>query len=382
MLQGASPKQKPGPPDPVSGCPPACPGCSHKHFSPEESLAQKENWLKSRLSPWADRFDAIQTVAPQERFNYRRRICLSCACEPAGWRFGLILGKRVIPIHDCPVHTEQGREAVALFSKNLPPGEAFPLVYFVDAGAQVTLVLKTKGMPEMSWLDDAFKDRLKRIGIEGVWLHLHPCAGRRVFSKNDWHLVYGKPRSKTPNGLEYGPRSFQQLIPSLHERALDSTETYLSPGSQDILIDFYCGIGEGLVRWTRRGSAAMGVELEAEAVECATHNAPEAAVLRGRCQDRIPQISAWIQKKSVDRSGLKLLYVNPPRTGLEPEVLQWIANGYGPHRIAYMSCSAGTLRRDLEGLAAAGYAIRRITPYDFFPQTRHVESLVFLSKNF
>ena len=45
--------------------------------------------------------------------------------------------------------------------------------------------------------------------------------------------------------------------------------------------------------------------------------------------------------------------------------------------MAYLSCSAGTLRRDLEALSGA-YEVARIIPYDFFPHTHHVESLVLL----
>ena len=49
-----------------------------------------------------------------------------------------------------------------------------------------------------------------------------------------------------------------------------------------------------------------------------------------------------------------------------------------PARIAYLSCSAGTLARDLAMLESAGYAVVRIHPYDFFPLTHHVEALALL----
>ncbi|MEZ5584571.1 MAG: hypothetical protein R3F37_19025 [Candidatus Competibacteraceae bacterium] len=74
------------------------------------------------------------------------------------------------------------------------------------------------------------------------------------------------------------------------------------------------------------------------------------------------------------------MYVNPPRTGLEPEILDWTIQEYRPARMAYLSCSAGTLHRDLMGLTTAGYAVERIIPYDFFPQTYHVETLVLLRR--
>jgi tRNA/tmRNA/rRNA uracil-C5-methylase (TrmA/RlmC/RlmD family) len=75
-----------------------------------------------------------------------------------------------------------------------------------------------------------------------------------------------------------------------------------------------------------------------------------------------------------------LLYVNPPRTGIEGEVLKWIVTSFRPKRMAYLSCSTGTLRRDLEELIHAGYLIKSITPYDFFPHTYHVETLVLLDE--
>jgi 23S rRNA (uracil1939-C5)-methyltransferase len=71
-------------------------------------------------------------------------------------------------------------------------------------------------------------------------------------------------------------------------------------------------------------------------------------------------------------------YANPARTGIEPEILNWLPEGSRPQRIAYLSYSAGTLHRDLTALTAAGYRVERIIPYDFFPWSRHVETLVLL----
>ena len=73
-----------------------------------------------------------------------------------------------------------------------------------------------------------------------------------------------------------------------------------------------------------------------------------------------------------------MAYVNPPRSGLEAEVTQALAGELRPVRIAYLSCSAGTLARDLAMLESAGYGVTHILPYDFFPLTHHVEALALL----
>ena len=355
---------------------PECPGCAHKYLTQAQSLAQKEQWLKNSLSPWASKFTPIQTVDKKSRWGYREKVCLSTQWELGVWKFGLIKNETIIPIHDCPVHTRQIQNAIALFSAVLPAAAFFPLAYYVQTGSQITLIVKSKQRPDLKWLDDSLIRDLKHIGIKGLWLHLHPCTGKKVFAKNTWHLLYGSPRSVDENQFIYGPRAFQQLLPSLYNLALSSAETFLSPVTKDIFIDLYCGIGTGLARWQRRCSNVMGVELDGEAVDCAHGNAVNAKILRGKCSDRIPQLIQWTDAHPSD--GDRLLYVNPPRTGLTPEILQWISSFYKPDRMVYLSCSAGSLQRDIAQLETSGYEMIKITPYDFFPQTLHVETMVFI----
>jgi 23S rRNA (uracil1939-C5)-methyltransferase len=70
-----------------------------------------------------------------------------------------------------------------------------------------------------------------------------------------------------------------------------------------------------------------------------------------------------------------VVYTNPPRSGLEEPVTEALATGLRPARLAYLSCSAGTLARDLTRLESAGYRVTGIDAYDFFPLTHHVETL-------
>ena len=200
-----------------------------------------------------------------------------------------------------------------------------------------------------------------------------------MFAKNGWHLLWGQARSRDSNGLLYGPMAFQQVLPLLYNQALAEAEDFLAPSSDTVSIDLYCGSGASLVRWTARGARTVGVELGGEAVECAQQNAPQALVLRGKCAERIPQLKEWLESPA-GTTGQRLLYLNPPRTGIEPAVLDWIVGHLQPARMAYLSCSAGTLRRDLDNLNPGGYEVVRITPYDFFPQTYHVETLVLLQR--
>ena len=48
-----------------------------------------------------------------------------------------------------------------------------------------------------------------------------------------------------------------------------------------------------------------------------------------------------------------------------------------PERVVYVSCDPSTLARDLKYLAST-YSIESVTPFDMFPQTYHVETIVLL----
>ncbi len=169
------------------------------------------------------------------------------------------------------------------------------------------------------------------------------------------------------------------MRPTLYKQALDEAESFLAPDEGTHVVDLYCGTGASLIRWLRRGARCIGIELSGESVECARLNAPGALVLRGRCEQRIPQVAQWLETGSAtpDRTAV---CVNPPRTGLEKDVLNWIGRECRPAKLSYLSCSAATLARDLERLTAAGYEVAGITPFDFFPQTRHVEVLARLQR--
>ncbi len=348
-------------------------------MAPEQSIRQKSQWLTRMLAPWSNQLGDLASAERTLQRQYRRKVCLHAQWDGAAWRLGLRYKDTVVDLKQCPNHAPIVEKAVAMICMALPPHEDFPMVYYVQSNAQITLVVKQRTTPDLSWLNQDLIFRLSSVGVEGLWLHLNPVAGKNVFAKNTWHLLWGSPRSKSDDGLIYGPRSFQQQIPSLYHQSLMEAEHFISPKPHDVMVDLYCGIGASLVRWTRRTHRVIGIEWDGESVECAKINAPMAVVFRGRCQERIPQLMEYTKLHGTDAHD-RLLYVNPPRTGLEPEVLDWVIHAYRPARMAYLSCSPGTLKRDLMQLEKFDHKVVRITPYDFFPQTHHVECLSLLQR--
>ncbi|MGD9977679.1 MAG: class I SAM-dependent RNA methyltransferase [Bacteroidales bacterium] len=359
------------------GCVEKCRGCKHREWSMAESLAQKENFLKVKLANWVDVLEQVRTVNSEKRWGYRSKTTLSTFFDGAGWQFGMWARNELIPIPSCPVHTVTVNRTMDIIRANIPKSPAFPLAFIVLSGAQAVLVIKSKQMPSMGWLNDFVKNQLTNIGIEGFWIHLNLSAGKRIFEKTGWHLIFGSARSTDYNGLLYGPAAFQQLIPELYNQSLTEAKNFLNVNKTDAVIDLYCGTGNSMKQWTSAGANVLGVELGGEAVECAKVNVPEATILRGACRQRVPQLKSWsVEQKFMNKR--ILMYVNPPRTGLEAEVQDWIVNNGQPAKIAYLSCSPGTLSKNLEFLTRHKYRVKKIIPFDFFPQTVHVECLSLL----
>jgi 23S rRNA (uracil1939-C5)-methyltransferase len=72
-----------------------------------------------------------------------------------------------------------------------------------------------------------------------------------------------------------------------------------------------------------------------------------------------------------------VVILDPPRVGCAPEVMHAISR-MNPSLIVYISCHPVTMARDLALLAKDQYEIVSVTPFDMFPQTDHVETIVTL----
>jgi len=49
---------------------------------------------------------------------------------------------------------------------------------------------------------------------------------------------------------------------------------------------------------------------------------------------------------------------------------------FNPKKIVYVSCDPATQARDTKSIIEGGYKVRDVTPFDLFPQTRHIENVI------
>ncbi len=146
--------------------------------------------------------------------------------------------------------------------------------------------------------------------------------------------------------------------------------------TDDNVIDAYSGVGTIGLSIARSAKEVRGMDTIAEAVDDANENAKQNGVqnahyVAGKAEEVIPQ---WIT------SGWHpdALIVDPPRTGLDDELIETILQTK-PEKFVYISCNPSTMAQDLVKLTEA-YAVDYIQSVDMMPQTARCEAVVRLHR--
>ena len=148
------------------------------------------------------------------------------------------------------------------------------------------------------------------------------------------------------------------------------------------MIDAYSGAGLLSALMAKHAKKVYGIEIVKPATEIADNlkqknNICNLSNINGDCAEELPKLLKILTMQ--ERKNLSII-LDPPRKGCDNKVLSSIKNVM-PKKIIYISCNPSTLARDLKILLAdSNYQIKKIQPYDMFPQTKHVETLAILEK--
>ena len=192
-------------------------------------------------------------------------------------------------------------------------------------------------------------------------------------------LLAGKPVIKDVLcgvKVDISPLSFYQVnhdqAEALYRKAMEFAEL----SSTDVLLDLYCGIGTIGLTAAHRVRQLIGVEVVEAAVEDARKNAAKNGFTNTRflCADCKEAVS------TLEAEGISpdVVIVDPPRKGCDQEVLDTIVR-FSPKRLVIVSCNPATAARDCRLLEELGYRVDCYQPFDLFPRTGHVETVVLLS---
>ena len=175
------------------------------------------------------------------------------------------------------------------------------------------------------------------------------------------------------NKYRISSKSFFQINPIQTEKLYNFIANKLDLKQSDVLLDAYSGVGTIGITLANKVNKVLSVELERSAVKDGIKNAKENNIrnIEFINEDATKFINEYDKK-------INVVVMDPPRKGSTPEFLNALKR-LNPNSIIYVSCDPNTLARDAKYLIAK-YNIELVQPFDMFPQTYHVETVVLFKR--
>jgi len=173
----------------------------------------------------------------------------------------------------------------------------------------------------------------------------------------------------------YAPlNAFLQINSAVNQLLVEQVVLSALQSGCDTFADLFGGAGNFALALVQAGLSGMLAEYNADAVRAAQRSARQQNLSGLVCQhgDAI----AAARQHLANAGAFDIVIVDPPRAGIR-EGLEGAA-ALAKRAILYCSCNLQTLTRDLGVLHAAGWSLHRLSGFDMFPGTRHVEALAWL----
>lgn len=339
-----------------------CGGCHYQHLAYEDQVQAKTDILREQLQRLAGLENPpVLPMLPDPRgWDYRNTVQFHLTGEG---RVGYqkLGSNETFAIQECHL-LEEGLDAIwpHLDLQPLPGLERVGLR--LGAGDDVLLTLESEDInpPEMT------------LDLPISVAHLSP-AGAILMAGDDFVVVdlLGRP-------FKVSAGSFFQVNSLQAERMVELVlaATGLRQGSavgDEIVLDLYCGAGLFSAFLAPHCARLVGVESSPAACDDFAVNLNEfdhVELYQGRAEDILPRIDVHPD----------VIIVDPPRAGLAPAVSDALVK-LAAKRLVYVSCDPATLARDLRRLLSVGYRLEYVQPVDMFPQTFHIESVSFLTRD-
>lgn len=350
----------------------ACGGCDYQHADYEAQLAFKQAILHETLERAGVSPPAQIDVLAANPWAYRNRIRL--AFDPAG-NIGY-RGRRshaLVPIRECPVAApvlvKAALAAAGFYKVFAPQNRPTEISLFCDPGETAMLAtIYTAGSASVP-LKDYFAALVNEVPeLRGVELVERDERGhpRTIAARHAASLAYRAA------GFDYrvDHGAFFQVNRWLVDALIDRV-TAARTGR--LAWDLFAGVGLFARQLAANFDRVVAVESAPPAI-----NALEAN-LTGISSTAVRSSTLDFLLANAKDENPDLIVVDPPRTGLGPEVTALLAKVAVP-ALTYVSCDPATLARDLKALIESGYVIERLTLADLFPQTFHLETVVDLRR--
>ena len=371
-----------------------CGGCVFRHISYEAELESKRGFVReafARIGGLDVEVGEVRHACPE---RYRNKVQYPFARgEDGKCVFGYYARRshRIITHDECLLQDGSFRSVaefcakaadkagIAAYDEQTRTGVLRHIVMRRSRKGEMLVCLVINGEPEA-----LFPLAEKIYGafdfVTGVHINVNKAPGNVIFGDRTVCVCGDRTLSDVLCGKRFmlSPRSFYQVNAVMAER-LYSHAAKLAAGGNGVILDLYCGTGTVGLCLASETDRLCGVEIIPEAAEDARRN----AALNGRNEENTLFVCGDARlgvRECEKRFGSPgVIIVDPPRKGLDRAVIETVVE-CSPEKVVYISCDPATLARDCKIFSGYGYKTEKATPFDLFPRTGHVETVVLMTK--
>lgn len=376
-------------------CPVAkkCSGCQLSNLNYTQQLEYKQKDVEKLLG----QFGVVKPIVAMENpYNYRNKVQAVFRSDRNGRIIsGVFQSSRngIVGIDKCFLNDEKADEIVVgirelMRSFKIQPydigtGRGFLRHVLVRVGRKsgeilVTLVGGNRMFPKKR---DFVAALLKKFPeITTVTFSVNQNPEMLLLGEND-EILFGKGYivdELCGKWFRISPRSFYQINSVQTEKLYEYAIKAADLKKTDNILDAYSGIGTIGIIASDYVKSVQGIEYNAAAVRDAVKNCTENGITKNVAFNK-GDAGDFLRDRAKNGTFFDVVFMDPARAGADRKFLSALTK-IKPRKIVYISCNPATLSRDLKSLVK-DYEVREIQPFDMFPHTRHVETVVLMSKN-
>lgn len=365
-----------------------CGGCQFLHLTNEQQLNLKQKKAEELLGKYCK---VYPITGMEEPFRYRNKVHAVFTHKKDGT---IISGTYeegthdVVPVNECLLENKTADAIIRTIRGLL---KSFKIkTYNEDTGyglfrhvlirtahqtgqVMVVLVLGSPILPSKNNFVKALRQAHPEITT--IVLNVNDKKTSMILGEKET-VLYGKGYIEDilcGCRFRISAKSFYQINSIQTEKLYSKAMELAQLTGKERVIDAYCGIGTiGMVAAKQAGEV-IGVELNPDAVRDAIRNAKANEMKNIRFYQN--DAGQFMVGMAEEGEKADVVFMDPPRAGSDEAFLSSVLK-LAPKRIVYISCNPETQARDLEYLTKRGYKAMGAWPFDLFPFTNHVETVV------
>jgi 23S rRNA (uracil1939-C5)-methyltransferase len=328
------------------------------------------------------------------QFGYRTRAKLAVRRVNGKIVIGLYRPEthEVFDTSACPVHPEPVNALIQFLREAIERLEIAPYDEVQDRGQlryidiryslwqkQIVLTLVTRHMHFPQARDLVFHLERKFSFLTGIVQNIHDKPGNVIWGER-FHPLRGRDtllERVGPFRMIVPIYAFSQVNPPVARRIYETALEWANIDSKEIALDLYCGIGPISLYLASKAQLVIGIDENEGAVNTAKQNARRNGY--NNCRFFAGDAAEKLRETTLSLPPISVAIVNPPRKGLNSEAFAALVNTAAT-RIVYISCDPTTLVRDLDRFHQQGCVVKKVQPFDMFPQTEQVETVVLIER--